>query len=76
MVTYTGFDRFMAMACDTPTIRDVIAFPKSGSGVDPLFASPAPLQADEQRAQLAIYNLGTTAPERRPSGASPAALPT
>lgn len=72
-MTDTGFDRFMAMACDTPTIRDVIAFPKSGSGVDPLFASPAPLEAGEQRAQLSIYNLDTRTSEPGPTGASPAA---
>ncbi|KAF8803868.1 aspartyl-tRNA synthetase [Phlegmacium glaucopus] len=36
-----GFDRIMAMLCGTQSIRDVIAFPKTGSGADPLFKSPA-----------------------------------
>ena len=52
-----GFDRFMAILCDTLSIRDVMAFPKTGSGTDPLFSSPAALDAPEQRAQLAAYSL-------------------
>ncbi|PKI83413.1 aspartate--tRNA ligase [Malassezia vespertilionis] len=55
-----GFDRFMAILCGTSSIRDVIAFPKSSSGADPLFASPAPLEegpANEMTGQLAAYGL-------------------
>lgn len=31
----------MAILCKTSTIRDVIAFPKTGTGTDLLFKSPA-----------------------------------
>ncbi|KAG6911637.1 hypothetical protein DXG01_007887 [Tephrocybe rancida] len=36
-----GFDRMMAMLCNTKSIRDVIAFPKTNTGSDLLFRSPA-----------------------------------
>ena len=32
----------MSILCKTPSIRDVIAFPKTGAGTDPMFESPAP----------------------------------
>ena len=31
------------------SIRDVIAFPKSGGGVDPLTAAPAPITPQQRR---------------------------
>ncbi|EDR14155.1 uncharacterized protein LACBIDRAFT_305695 [Laccaria bicolor S238N-H82] len=38
-----GFDRIMTMLCNTQSIRDVIAFPKTSLGTDLLFKSPAPV---------------------------------
>lgn len=36
-----GFDRFMAILCNEPNIREVIAFPKTGEGRDPMMEAPS-----------------------------------
>jgi aspartyl-tRNA synthetase len=38
-----GWDRICALLAGTDSIREVIAFPKSGGGVDPLTDAPAPI---------------------------------
>lgn len=48
-----GWDRTCALLSGTDSIRDVIAFPKSGGGFDPLTAAPAQITA-EQRAEAGV----------------------
>ena len=44
-----GVDRICALAAGTESIRDVIAFPKTASGGDPLTGAPAPVDERQLR---------------------------
>jgi len=59
-----GWDRITALLVGADSIRDVIAFPKSGGGYDPLTGAPAPI-TPHQRREAGV--------DAKPKAAAPAA---
>src|SRR4051812_16230015 len=70
-----GWDRICALLAGTDSIRDVIAFPKTGAGYDPLTAAPAPITAAQRKeAGVDVVAAPATAPTSSPA-AAPATAP-
>jgi aspartyl-tRNA synthetase len=64
-----GWDRMMMLLVGRDTIRDVIAFPKAASGLDPLTGAPTPITA----AQRKEAGIDATPPAAPPASSAPSA---
>jgi aspartyl-tRNA synthetase len=61
-----GWDRITALMAGVDSIREVIAFPKTGGGFDPLTAAPAPITA-QQRKEAGVDARPAPAPGSAPT---------
>ncbi|GAA1906732.1 aspartate--tRNA ligase [Lapillicoccus jejuensis] len=62
-----GWDRICALLAGADSIREVIAFPKSGGGYDPLTGAPAPI-TPQQRTEAGV----DSKPEKKDASAAEA----
>jgi aspartyl-tRNA synthetase len=60
-----GWDRICALLSGADSIREVIAFPKSGGGLDPLTGAPAPI-TPQQRKEAGVDAKPVMAEHARP----------
>ncbi|WP_232663588.1 aspartate--tRNA ligase [Pseudonocardia sp. TRM90224] len=64
-----GWDRICMLLSGAESLREVIAFPKTGGGFDPLTSAPAPITAEQRK------EAGIDAKPVAPAAAAPSAGP-
>jgi aspartyl-tRNA synthetase len=69
-----GWDRLTALLAGVDSIREVIAFPKTGAGYDPLTGAPTPI-SEAQRAEAGIDVDPNADPDPAPPAPAPPAPP-
>jgi aspartyl-tRNA synthetase len=57
-----GWDRVCMLLVGADSLREVIAFPKTGGGLDPLTGAPAPISAEQRREAGVDVRSGTGQP--------------
>ena len=67
-----GWDRIVALLAKEESIREVIAFPKTGNGFDPLTAAPAPI-TPQQRKEAGVDAKPVTREEKQAAAEAPGA---
>ena len=63
-----GVDRFLALLAGEPNIREVVAFPKSASGSEPMTGAPTSLPEAQLR-ELQVFALSKETAYLAPKGA-------
>ncbi|MGN2637225.1 aspartate--tRNA ligase [Nocardia takedensis] len=63
-----GWDRIVALLAGLDSIREVIAFPKTGGGVDPLTDAPAPITAQQRKEAGLDFKPGANKPAEGKGG--------
>lgn len=54
--TFAGIDRLLSIMCNTKSIRDVIAFPKTLDGKDLLTGAPSEITTEDIERYCLNYN--------------------
>jgi aspartyl-tRNA synthetase len=64
-----GWDRICMLLAGVDSLRDVIAFPKTGAGYDPLTGAPTPITPEQRKeAGIDARATGLAATPNRPAG--------